>query len=66
MSTTENNPASGGLAPELIAAITAAIDAVIDLPFRITTISERRADGTLVSLWSIEGRRAIFSSHNFR
>ena len=66
MSTTDNNPTPEALAPELIAAIAAAIDAVIDLPFRITTISERRADGTLVSLWSIEGRRAIFSSHNLR
>jgi len=66
MATVENNSVPSGLAPEIIAAIAAAIDAVIDTPFRITTISERRADGTLVSLWSIEGRRAIFSSHNLR
>jgi hypothetical protein len=66
MSTTEDNEAQSALAPELVAAIAAAIDAVIDLPFRITTISERHADGTLISLWSIEGRRAIFSSHNLR
>ena len=66
MSTTENDQAQPELPAELIAAIAAAIDAVIDLPFRITTISERRADGTLVSLWSIEGRRAIFSSHHLR
>ena len=65
MATTEIAETSG-LAPEIIAAIAATIEAVIDTPFRITTISERRADGTLVSLWSIEGRRAIFSSHNFR
>jgi hypothetical protein len=66
MNTSENNPEPSALAPEIIAAIAAAIDAVIDLPFRITTISERRPDGTLVSLWSIEGRRAIFSSHHLR
>ena len=66
MSTNEATPAPAGIAPELVAAIAAAIDAVIDMPFRITTISERRADGTLVSLWSIEGRRAIFSSHHLR
>jgi hypothetical protein len=66
MSTTENNQATDTATLELIAVIAAAIDAVIDTPFRITTIAERRADGTLVSLWSIEGRRAIFSSHNFR
>ena len=66
MATSEPTPPSSGLAPEIIAAIAAAIDAVIDMPFRITTISERRADGTLISLWSIEGRRAIFSSHNLR
>jgi hypothetical protein len=66
MTTTQNIPSVPGLAPEIIAAIAAAIDTVIDMPFRITTISERRSDGTLVSLWSIEGRRAIFSSHNPR
>lgn len=66
MATTENNSEASGLAPEIIAVIAAAIETVIDMPFRITTISERRADGTLVSLWSIEGRRAIFSSHNLR
>lgn len=66
MTTTQDIPPVPGLAPEIIAAIAAAIDAVIDMPFRVTTISERRADGTLVSLWSIEGRRAIFSSHNLR
>jgi len=54
------------LAPEIVAAISAAIHAVIDQPFRIITISERHPDGTLVSFWSIEGRRAIFSSHQFR
>lgn len=66
MAATETNAGSGGLAPEIIAVIAAALEAVIDTPFRITTISERRADGTLVSLWSIEGRRAIFSSHHLR
>ena len=65
MATTEIAETSG-LAPEIIAAIAATIEAVIDTPFRITTISERRADGTLVSLWSIEGRHAIFSSHQLR
>lgn len=63
---TESKTGVSTLAPELIAVIAAAIEAVIDEPFRITTISERRADGTLVSLWSIEGRRAIFSSHHLR
>lgn len=67
MSATDDKGSDPGSVPaELIAVIAAAIDAVIDMPFRITTISERRADGTLVSLWSIEGRRAIFSSHSFR
>ena len=66
MPASENNVEQGAIGPELVAVIAAAIEAVIDSPFRITTISERRADGTLISLWSIEGRRAIFSSHNFR
>jgi hypothetical protein len=66
MAAAENNVEPAGLEPELVAVIAAAIEAVIDAPFRITTISERRTDGTLVSLWSIEGRRSIFSSHNFR
>jgi hypothetical protein len=66
MPDTKDNNESSPLPPELIAVIAAAIDSVIDIPFRITTISERRADGTLVSLWSVEGRRAIFSSHTLR
>ena len=66
MAATDNNAGETGLAPEVIAVIAAAIEAVIDTPFRITTISERRADGSLVSLWSIEGRRAIFASHHLR
>ena len=66
MKPAENSPSIQGIAPEIVAVVAAAIDAVIDLPFRITTISERRADGTLVSLWSVEGRRAIFSSHKLR
>lgn len=66
MPAAENNVEHDAPEPELIAVIAAAIQAVIDAPFRITTIAERRADGTLVSLWSVEGRRSIFSSHNFR
>ena len=39
MAATENNAGKTGLAPEIIAVIAAAIEAVIDTPFRITTIS---------------------------
>lgn len=66
MATDETKPEASALAPELVVVIAAAIEAVIDTPFRITTISERSADGTLVSLWAVEGRRAIFSSHHLR
>jgi hypothetical protein len=66
MVTAESSQEASHVAPEIIAVVAAAIENVIDTPFRITTISERNADGTLVSLWSVEGRRAIFSSHKLR
>lgn len=67
MPTTQSSSETAAvLAPEILAAITAAIHAVIDAPFEIIDVSERRPDGTLVSRWSMAGRRQIFSSHNFR
>lgn len=67
MSTTQTSSGEqGGIAPEILATITAAIHAVIDAPFEIIDVSERRSDGTVVSRWSMAGRRQIFSSHNFR
>jgi hypothetical protein len=66
MTQAEESSKAGGLPPEILAVIAAAIASVIDEPFRITGVSERRSDGGLVSLWSIEGRREIFSSHHFR
>jgi hypothetical protein len=67
MPATQTSPkVTTDLAPEIVAAIAAAINAVIDAPFEILDVSERRSDGTLVSRWSMAGRRQIFSSHNFR
>jgi hypothetical protein len=51
---------------EIIAVIAAAVDAVIDMPFEIIDVTERRPDGSVVSSWAFAGRRQILYSHNIR
>jgi hypothetical protein len=49
----------------LHAVIIAAVSAVIEQEFRITSIADVHIDPRW-STWSSEGRRDIFSSHRFR
>jgi hypothetical protein len=50
--------------PEELAVITAAVYAALDRPLRIVAVDEVR--GAQSAVWSLEGRRQIFSSHRVR
>jgi hypothetical protein len=67
VSTAAGSPA-GGLGPQLLAVITAAIDTVVKEPHLIHSIRELGADDSVRTAldWSVEGRRQIFSSHHIR
>jgi len=56
-------PTNPGIAPETVAAISAAVHTTLRAHHRILSIGEpcpkRQA-------WSVEGRRQVFSSHNVR
>jgi hypothetical protein len=66
MAEAETKPAPAQIDPEIIAVIAAAVNAVIDTPFEIIDVSERRPDGSVVSRWAIAGRSQILYSHNLR
>jgi hypothetical protein len=51
----------GGISPEMVAVLSAAVHASLDAPARIVSI-RRGGD----SAWSGEGRRSIYSSHRIR
>lgn len=56
-------PGSGALPPHVLAAIVAACEEEFDAPARIVSISH----GTdQKQVWSMEGRRQIFASHQVR
>jgi hypothetical protein len=62
-------PADPGLPPELLAVIAAAVAVTAGPHARITAVVPVKAAPsveTLMQLWSIEGRRQIYSSHQFR
>jgi hypothetical protein len=58
-----------GIPPEMLTAIIAsAVHTMLKHPVRIVSISPVKPPSVerLMQQWSIEGRRAIYSSHNFR
>ncbi len=57
----EQGDLHGGVSPEMVAVITAAVHASLEGPARIVSIS-RGSD----TAWSSEGRRSIYSSHRIR
>jgi len=60
--------AAGGISPQLLAVIAAAIDTVIKVPHLIHSIHEVDSKKSHFNAhdWSVEGRRQIFSSHHIR
>jgi hypothetical protein len=63
-------PVIPGIAPEVMAAISAAIAMHEPGPHRIVSVRHHTADAhaieQLVHQWSLEGRRQIYSSHKVR
>lgn len=55
---------AGEIDPVVLAAISAAIFATVDLPARIVSVDEVHTEQART--WSLEGRRQIFSSHSLR
>ena len=68
----ESDPAAGpsGLSASTLALIAAAVHTTVRGPYRIVGIEQRHTsdegENVQVSSWSVEGRRAIFSSHRVR
>ncbi len=58
------------ISSQTLALIAAAVQTSIAGPYRIVGIEPRHSvlekDHTQISSWSVEGRRAIFSSHRIR
>lgn len=62
--------APSGLSASTLALIAAAVHTTVNGPYRIVGIEHRHSshdgENLQVSSWSVEGRRAIFSSHRVR
>ncbi len=56
------------LSPELVAVITAAIHAAIEVPAKVLSIRQVNQPSPELArmTWALEGRRSIFSSHKLR
>ena len=62
-------PADEALPPELVAVIAAAVSASFDAPVRIAAVQPvgpGAGSEIFMQLWSVEGRRQIYSSHQTR
>jgi hypothetical protein len=60
---------AGGIPPEVLAVICAALAATLDSGEHVTGVRELpegAPPGMLLQQWSLEGRRQIYSSHQFR
>lgn len=55
-----------GVDPKIIAIIAATVSAVVQKPHRIVSMNKTPSVESLMQHWSMEGRRAIYSSHKFR
>lgn len=52
--------------PKILAIIAATVSEVLQKPHRIVSLKKTRSVESLMQQWSLEGRRAIYSSHRFR
>lgn len=63
----EAHPAvPAGVDPKIIAIIAATVSEVLQRPHRIVSMKKTPSVESLMQQWSMEGRRAIYSSHKFR
>ncbi|MFA7232511.1 MAG: hypothetical protein WC076_00210 [Terrimicrobiaceae bacterium] len=52
--------------PKILAIIAVAVSEVLGQPHRIVAVKKAPSVESLMQHWSMEGRRAIYSSHKFR
>jgi len=55
-----------GIDPKVLAIIAATVSEMLQQPHRIVGVKKAPSVETLMQHWSLEGRRAIYSSHKFR
>ena len=55
-----------GLDPKILAIIAATVSEVLTKPHRIVAVKKAPSVESLMQHWSMEGRRAIYTSHKFR
>lgn len=55
-----------GLDPKILAILAATVSEVLQQPHRIVGVKKAPSVERLMQQWSMEGRRAIYSSHKFR
>ena len=67
MQTTQNSPVSQDLTPEIAAVIAAAVHVTLGAAARVTSVSLQPVSIENAPLiWSLEGRRQIYTSHRVR
>ena len=57
---------TGPAAPEIIAAISAAISIVLSSPYRLLSVQKVVGPVPQANVWAVEGRTQIFQSHKVR
>jgi hypothetical protein len=63
----EARPAAyAGVDPKTLAILAATVSAVLQKPHTIVSLKKTPSVESLMQQWSMEGRRAIYSSHKFR
>ncbi len=62
----DESPVAAGLDPKILAVIAATVSEVLKQPHRIVGVKKAPSVESLMQHWSMEGRRAIYSSHKFR
>ena len=62
----EEPEAPQGMDPKILAIIAATVSEMIQQPHRIVGVKKAPSVERLMQQWSMEGRRAIYSSHKFR
>ena len=67
MQTTQTLPPALDLAPEIAAVIAAAVHVTLGASARVTSVSELPVNiDSSTLIWSLEGRRQIYTSHRVR
>lgn len=58
--------AEPAIEPKILAVIAATVSQIVPEPHRLIAVKKAPSVESLMQQWSMEGRRAIYSSHKFR